>query len=46
MYIAKIEIENFRNFKKTEVVFNDGVNVIIGPNNTGKTNLIKAFHFQ
>ncbi|MBN72853.1 MAG: hypothetical protein CME32_26670 [Gimesia sp.] len=42
MYIAKIEIENFRNFKKTEVVFNDGVNVIIGPNNTGKTNLIKA----
>ncbi len=42
MYIAKIEIENFRNFKKTEIVFNDGVNVIIGPNNTGKTNLIKA----
>ena len=42
MYISKIIIENFRNFKKTEVEFNDGVNVIIGPNNTGKTNLIKA----
>ncbi len=42
MYIAKIAVENFRNFKKTEVEFNDGVNVIIGPNNTGKTNLIKA----
>lgn len=42
MYIAKIAILNFRNFKKTEIEFNDGVNVIIGPNNTGKTNLIKA----
>ena len=42
MYIAKIAIENFRNFKKTEIEFNDGVNVIIGPNNTGKTNLIRA----
>lgn len=42
MYIAKIAIENYRNFKKTEIEFNDGVNVIIGPNNTGKTNLIKA----
>lgn len=42
MYIAKIVVENFCNFKKTEAEFNDGVNVIIGPNNTGKTNLIKA----
>jgi len=42
MYISKIAIENFRNFKKKEVEFNDGVNVIIGPNNSGKTNLIKA----
>jgi len=42
MYIAKIAIDNFRNFKKTEIEFNDGVNVFIGPNNTGKTNLIKA----
>jgi len=42
MHIAKIAIENFRNFKKTEIEFNDGVNVFIGPNNTGKTNLIKA----
>ena len=42
MYIAEIAIENFRNFKKTKIEFNDGVNVIIGPNNTGKTNLIRA----
>jgi predicted ATP-dependent endonuclease of OLD family len=42
LYIAQLIIENFRNFKKTEINFNDGVNVIIGSNNRGKTNLIKA----
>ena len=42
MYISKINIINFRNFKNKEIEFNDGVNVIIGHNNAGKTNLIKA----
>lgn len=42
MYISKIKIINFRNFAEKEVEFNDGVNVIIGHNNAGKTNLIKA----
>mgnify|MGYP002660992474 CR=1 FL=1 len=42
MYISKIDIENFRNFKNKEIEFNDGVNVIIGHNNAGKSNLIKA----
>jgi predicted ATP-dependent endonuclease of OLD family len=42
MYISKIHINNFRNFKNKEVIFIDGVNVIIGHNNAGKTNLIKA----
>jgi putative ATP-dependent endonuclease of OLD family len=42
MYISKIQINNFRNFKNKEIIFNDGVNVIIGHNNAGKTNLIKA----
>jgi putative ATP-dependent endonuclease of OLD family len=42
MYISKIHINNFRNFKNKEIEFNDGVNVIIGHNNAGKTNLIKA----
>ena len=42
MYISKIHIKGFRNFKDKEVTFNDGVNVIIGHNNAGKTNLIRA----
>jgi len=42
MFISKIKIKNFRNFPDTSIEFNDGVNVIIGHNNSGKTNLLKA----
>lgn len=42
VYISRIKLKNFRNFNDTEIVFNDGVNVIIGHNNSGKTNLLKA----
>lgn len=42
MYMSKIMIEGFRNYKSTEIQFNDGINVIIGHNNAGKTNLLKA----
>ena len=38
----KIEIENFRNFRNSTIQLNDGINVIIGHNNSGKTNLLKA----
>lgn len=42
MYISSIHIKNYRNFEDTEVLFNPGLNIIIGHNNAGKTNLIKA----
>jgi len=52
MYISKIEIFDFRDFKSTtdengnvkgsQIEFIDGVNVIIGHNNSGKSNLLKA----
>ncbi len=42
MYISGINIKNYRNFKDLNVEFNHGLNVIIGHNNSGKTNLIKA----
>lgn len=42
MYISKIEIENFRNFRTNVVTFNNGLNVIIGENNAGKSNLLRA----
>lgn len=42
MYISHIKVKGFRNFKDSEVEFNDGLNVLIGHNNAGKTNLLKA----
>lgn len=40
-YISRIEIKNFRNFKEVDVKLNHK-QVIIGENNAGKTNLLRA----
>lgn len=42
MYISKLEVEGFRNLDGAKVEFNSGVNVIIGPNNSGKSNIFRA----
>jgi putative ATP-dependent endonuclease of OLD family len=42
MYISSVHINGFRNFLSTIIDFNEGVNVIIGHNNAGKTNLLKS----
>lgn len=42
MYISKISLVNYRNFKNTFFEFNKGINTIIGENGSGKTNLFRA----
>ena len=43
MYISELEIENFRGFKGlTKILLNNGINVFIGQNNSGKTTILKA----
>ncbi len=43
MYIKELNIINFRGFKKEEKIeFTNGVNIIVGANNSGKTTIIKA----
>ena len=42
MYIKEINILNFRSFKEALIPFHEGVNIIIGHNNTGKSNLLRA----
>ena len=44
MYIHKIRIQNFRIFgdNGTDFLFDNGINVVIGENNTGKSALIDA----
>jgi len=40
--IQKLTITNFQSHKKTELEFSDGVNVIIGGSDSGKTSIIRA----
>lgn len=42
MYLSKAEIKNFRNLQDFFITFKPGLNVILGENNTGKTNFLDA----
>lgn len=42
MYISKISLVNYRNFANAKLIFNKGINTIIGENGSGKTNLFRA----
>jgi len=40
--IKRIRIENFQSHKDTELSFSDGLNVIVGPSDQGKSAIIRA----
>lgn len=42
--IKNISLSNFINFNNTELSFSPSINLIIGKNNTGKTNLLKLLY--
>jgi putative ATP-dependent endonuclease of OLD family len=42
MYLAELTIEGFRKLKKLNITFRPGLNVLVGPNNTGKTAVVDA----
>lgn len=44
MYIHCIKISNYRNFHEFTMKFHDGLNVIVGANNAGKTGLLSAIN--
>ena len=46
MVISEIHAEGFRNLKDLRAEFDGGVNVIIGPNGQGKTNLLEALYYM
>ena len=45
MKVKSIVLTNFRNHKASEAVFDDGLNVVLGKNAQGKTNLLEAIYF-
>lgn len=42
MFIKTLEIKNFRSIENTIITFNKNLNILIGPNNSGKTTIIDA----
>jgi len=44
MYIKKLEVKNFRNHANTKLEFSKGVNILVGDNAQGKTNLLEAIY--
>jgi chromosome segregation protein len=46
MYLTKIELFGFKSFAgKTNIVLNNGVTAIVGPNGCGKTNIVDALRW-
>lgn len=44
MFIEDIKVENFRNYVNNEISFDPNVNVIVGKNGQGKTNLLESIY--
>ena len=42
MYISNVRILNYRNFQQFNVSLNEGLSIIIGENNAGKSNFLEA----
>lgn len=40
--LNKLLLTNFRNFEKKDLDFEDGINVIVAPNASGKTNILES----
>ena len=46
MKLDKLELVNFRNYKNQEIEFIDGINLFLGNNAQGKTNIIEAIYIM
>jgi len=44
MRIDKIEISNFKNYEKLSIGFENGVNLFVGSNGSGKTALLEGIN--
>ncbi|MGE4571158.1 MAG: DNA replication/repair protein RecF [Candidatus Izemoplasmatales bacterium] len=45
MKISHLSLYNYRGYHKQDIAFSEGVNLLIGPNGSGKTNLLEAIYF-
>ena len=45
MFLRKIELKNFRNYDSLKLNFNKNINIFIGNNAQGKTNILESIYF-
>lgn len=45
MIIEKLCLRNFRNYESLNLEFSPKLNIIVGPNASGKTNIVEAIHY-
>ena len=44
-YISKVHLKGYKSIKDLEIDFKPGLNIIIGPNGSGKTNFLEFLHY-
>lgn len=44
MILTKLRLQNFRNYKKQEFEFSEKTTLVVGPNTSGKTNLLEGIY--
>ena len=45
MYLKEINLKNFRNYSNLKLKFNKNINIFIGNNAQGKTNILEGIYF-
>lgn len=45
MHIRKLRLFNYKNYEEGSLEFSEGINCLVGPNGSGKTNLIDAIYY-
>lgn len=45
MYLQKLSLINFKNYREDELIFCEKINCFVGDNGEGKTNLLDAIHY-
>lgn len=46
MFVSKLKLNNYRNYGVQEICFGKNINLIVGKNGQGKTNLIEAIYYS
>lgn len=45
MYLRRLNLSNFKNYKEIDVEFSPRINCFVGDNGVGKTNILDAIHY-